>query len=262
MSYTGFVGIMTQYCSNLKSPTVLEIGVDKGQTTLPLIHNLMLYNPDFKYVGVDIRMDHLLIEQMAQMKGIKSIVAKSDIDSLSSYFSNPSWEDDTSWNSMYIEQNSLAFLPMLAESGAKFDLVLIDGDHNYPTVKQELKYLKDITHPSSLVICDDYNSKRHSGKDSFYRDTESHKHIKDSIDVIQAVDGKSGADQAINEWIEQNEDWNVSFTEDLEPAILSSKYLKYSIENMNMLYKAMATFGVTPEGAHRFKIDNARRQIS
>ena len=42
-------------------------------------------------------------------------------------------------------------------SPIKFDIVFLDGDHNYFTVYNELHLLQNLLHPRSVIICDDYN---------------------------------------------------------------------------------------------------------
>ena len=77
MSYLGYTNIMTAYCRSLQSPWILEIGIDRGQTTMPLLYNLSLTmgskGEDFKYVGIDVRMDSCLFEQLSHSYGITPV---------------------------------------------------------------------------------------------------------------------------------------------------------------------------------------------
>ena len=133
---------------------VLEIGVDRGQTALPLIHNLSRQDLDFKWFGVDIRADMDFNEQIYFMDGIT-----------------------VNENVFYIQENSLDFLPNMIEQNPNFggfDLIMIDGDHNYETVSKELSYLDKISHPYTMCVIDDYNGK-HANRDAFYADKETHK---------------------------------------------------------------------------------------
>ena len=192
MSYLGFTKLMTQYCSHFKQPQILEIGVDRGQTTLPLYHNLLMMDRPFNYVAVDIKLDMCLLEQLKIFQGFKPLTSHVEAK-------------PTEWNMHYLLGNSLKVLPAMVEAGWKFDLILIDGDHNYPTVTEELRYLTDISYPTSLVIFDDYNG-RHNNSDTFYADYESHKSV-DKFVKLQSVEGKAGANQAIDDWRVKHEEW-------------------------------------------------------
>ena len=163
-------------------------------------------------------------------------------------------------NAVIIWGNSLDVLPVLKSRNLKFDLVLIDGDHNYDTVSQELSFLKDITYPASLVVCDDYNSERHSNKDSSYISYASHSGVVDKFTDLNLGSAKGvGANQAIDHWIKDNESegWACRFIPDLEPAILTPGALSYSIECLNYLSRAQATYRVGEPGMFRFKAENA-----
>ena len=58
MSYQGLVSALCRgYLSRIESPSVLEIGTDRGQTTLPLLHRLIYQHGErgrgdgFRYFG-------------------------------------------------------------------------------------------------------------------------------------------------------------------------------------------------------------------
>ena len=79
MSYMGFTEIMTQYCEHLNVPAVLEIGIDRGQTTLPLLHNLVnITGGTFFYVGVDIKSNSTFVNQVLQMRDIRPVFIGRD----------------------------------------------------------------------------------------------------------------------------------------------------------------------------------------
>jgi hypothetical protein len=210
MSYVGYIKAMTDYCSHLKHPTVLEIGVDRGQTALPLYHNLLTLGRPFNYVGVDVRADDDFIASLKQMRGYCPMEnsSKSDL------------APQSDWNVGYLVINSLDFLPSaVAQAGWKFDLILIDGDHNYTTVKEELSFLDQISYPTSLVICDDYGGK-HATVDTFYKDHPLHKDVKFHRD-IPATPGKAGVKQAVDDWLEENPLWSSWSDSTYEPIILT-----------------------------------------
>jgi len=188
VSYLGYVKLMTAHCKAFANPTILEVGVDRGQTALPLISNLLRLSRGFRYVGVDIRHDPCFSEQISQMEGVKTYLGDNNPD----------------FNVAYTIENSLDILPNLAKADNKFDLILIDGDHNYGTVKQELSYLNDLSHSHTMVVCDDYRG-RHENNDNFYKDYESHQGI-DTFTDVEIHPSKKGANQAIDEWLDSHKD--------------------------------------------------------
>ena len=55
MSYLGFAKILSRdFLKNFKNPRVLEIGIDTGQTAMPLISNLSCLFDSFTYTGIDV----------------------------------------------------------------------------------------------------------------------------------------------------------------------------------------------------------------
>ncbi len=80
--------------------------------------------------------------------------------------------------------------------------MLVDGDHNYETVKKECEYLDDILHDDGIVVFDDFYNK-HANTDSYYSEEEEYKDI-----VIATKRGKKtekqGTRPAILEYIEKN----------------------------------------------------------
>ena len=76
---------MTDYCSTVhrvagRPVKIIEIGVDRGQTALPLIHNLISRKIDFQWVGIDIRSDDAFTQSLTQMEGVR-ISGSKTIDS-------------------------------------------------------------------------------------------------------------------------------------------------------------------------------------
>ncbi len=55
-----------------------------------------------------------------------------------------------------LEGNSLKVLPDMVTQGMKFDVILLDGDHNYHTVSTELALLEKLTYDHSIIVVDDY----------------------------------------------------------------------------------------------------------
>lgn len=193
---------------------VLEIGVDRGQTALPLIHNLSRQNVDFKWHGVDIRIDVNFHQQLHYMDGVK-------VDE----------------NVFYIQQNSLDFLPNMIEQNPNFggfDLIMIDGDHNYETVSKELSYLDKISHPYTMCVIDDYNGK-HANRDDFYADKDTHKGL-DHKD-LQRESEKQGTNNAVNDFIEENKKWKLyNFFPDEDPVVLLRERAAMIYKNKRIMF--------------------------
>ena len=190
MSYLGYVNLMTTFLEKFDNPKVLEIGVDKGQTTLPLLANLVSSGRPFKYAGVDILVRNDLIEQVCALKGVQ--------------LGNPIKYDGVAysrenWNTYLFESNSMKELPTWVKCGWKFDLILIDGDHNYHTVLEDLKNAQHLAHPGTLFIIDDYNG-RFAENDLFYSEKPeySNKNLGDRQTLT--TEGKVGVRAAVNDW--------------------------------------------------------------
>ena len=199
MSYMGLLPLMTEYCDSLHKWAVketgeshrvqiLEIGVDRGQTSLPLMHNLICRGIPFDWIGIDIRQDHSFMQQLILMEGVE-----------------PDFIDGASEKSKayYITNNSLN---VLGKFHWHFDLVLLDGDHNYDTVKEELSHLSRITNDASLVICDDYGGK-HKDKDAFYKNNDLHKTLENISDHLDLRANKGGVTRAVDEFLKTNQGW-------------------------------------------------------
>jgi hypothetical protein len=213
MSYLGYTKIISNYAKILTEQgkgviTILEIGVDKGQTTLPLLHNLITNEVEFIFVGVDIRRDPTFVEQLVQMDGVRAGFMEPK---------NP--------NYYYLIENSLDWFPYFVEHNPdfKFDIILLDGDHNYPTVSKELEYFNQLTMPHSLCVLDDYYGK-YAHKDDYYADKPSHVGLNHKS---FAREGEGhGMQKAVQDYLAQNPQWTF-YGEELhkgdnwEPAIIT-----------------------------------------
>ena len=143
---------------------------------------------------------------------------------------------DKGRTSTYIIENSLDFLESYRSIDAgPFDLVLIDGDHNYDTVQKELSYLNFITHDLSLVICDDYGG-RHANKDDFYERYDTHKDLEHLSTHLDTNTNKGGVTKAIDEFLEQHTEWNAIATQ-TEPVVLT-RQLCFNIQQLGNVKSA------------------------
>ena len=216
MSYLGYTGILTRYLGSIKHPMVLEIGVDRGQTSLPLISNLVHFHGDnFKWVGVDVRWDDMFMEQVCQMSN-GGINIQLDPDLVL-------YQD--SWNCSFQNQNSLSIMPDMVRCNFRFDAILIDGDHNYSTVSKELEYASQLSHESTILLVDDYNGKW-SDQDLFYKDRKSHS--DNELLEKQASVERQGVNAAVDDWLDKNPEWTMIDRDD-DCVILHRKTLELKL---------------------------------
>ena len=181
MSYRGFIPLIVDYCGNKTSEKgklrILEIGVMNGLTTFPLLNNLTFLGVDVEYIAVDIWIRESVMEMAnysLQLNG----------------------------NLFLVEDNSLNFLKQMKDQNHKFDVILVDGDHNYETVKKECEFLNDVLYDDGIVIFDDFHNK-HAEKDSYYSEEEEYKNVSIATKRTKASK-KEGTKPAILEYLEDN----------------------------------------------------------
>lgn len=198
MAYHGYIPYMKTYLAGIQSPRVLEIGLDKGMTTIPLVVFLTRVHKAFEFIGVDILLQDSLV------------ITLNNID----YFEG---------QKVYLNQNnSLDILPSICKENRKFDLILIDGDHNYYTVKKELEYLADLSHENTVVIIDDYHG-RWADKDLWYADRPGYEQVASSTKRIETE--KQGVKSAVDEFLDSNSTWFLSVPIKGEPVMLTRRKL-------------------------------------
>jgi len=98
-----------------------------------------------------------------------------------------------------------------------YDLILIDGDHNYFTVKKELSSLKHLCHRDTVVVVDDYYGK-HAETDTFYATLEGYEQNEKATQPV--ITKKQGVKTAVDEFLENNETWNSTTLMPGEPIVL------------------------------------------
>ena len=186
MSYQSISKPIMDFLKYFEYPKVLEIGVDKGQTAIPICHNLSLLGRPFLYDGIDIRISDYIKTVFINMNNIS--VAGFD------GHREPS-------NFKLFEKNSLDMLPKIINSGQKYNLILLDGDHNYYTVTREMKMLEKLCLPSTLIVCDDYNTKW-AYEDLYYNEYKQYDKTKRATNFKETE--KTGVRPAIDEFIERS----------------------------------------------------------
>jgi hypothetical protein len=184
---------MKSFLSGLDSPNILEIGIDKGQTLFPLLQFFSYTGKTFSYTGLD-------------------VLIRDDLKIPISYMDFKHGQDINLYN-----VNSLAYLPECKE---KFDLILVDGDHNYYTVKQELKYLVNLCTKNTIMICDDYHG-RWANADGYYSELDEYKNI-DMATQRQETE-KQGVNQAVNDFLAVHSNWSKAMPIKGEPILLFQK---------------------------------------
>lgn len=180
------------YFSKIKNPKILEIGVDVGQTLIPIIQNFTTTNLPFDYTGVDIRQDENLIEILSNFICSENQIVRYEI------------------------ANSLDWLP---KCNKKYDIIFIDGDHNYQTVYDELSHISRLLNEDGIVICDDYKGSKWSTKDLYYSTRESHKNNKIATQPPKESQ-KVGVKAAIDDFIENNSNWAVQMPIGISEAVI------------------------------------------
>ena len=182
MAYHGYIKFISEYSTVInkiqnKPVKILEIGVDTGISLFSLNNNLNIQKVPFEYTGVDIKIqNHIPVMQWSFMQVFPK---KTKIK--------------------LINENSLAYLK---DCNEKFDIIMIDGDHNYETVKQELLFLKKISHEHTLVVCDDYLG-RHAYTDLYYSERPGYEDNK--LATKRQESDKQGVKIAIDEFLNNND---------------------------------------------------------
>ena len=177
-------------------PSVLEVGIDRGTTFVPLTVFLARTRDRFDLVGIDIKVQESVALMLANLDLLEE------------------------QHAYCVQGNSLEVLPKVVEQKLKFDVVLLDGDHNYHTVSQELSYLEDLTHPHSLVVIDDYDG-RWSERDLWYAEREGYEDVKEATPRVETE--KHGVKAAVDEWLEAHPVWQKAKPIPGEPILLMRK---------------------------------------
>lgn len=197
MAYHGYLPLVKQYIHKLPHvPTLLEVGVDRGVSFLTLATFLARTRPEFLAVGIDV-----LVQDQVNI-----MLAHLDLQPKQLAY--------------LIGGNSLQVLPQMADQGMKFDVVLLDGDHNYHTVASELKSLERMVHDHSIIVIDDYDG-RWADRDLWYADREGYEanqHVTQKVDT-----DKHGVKPAVDEWLAAHPEWHKVKPIPGEPILLTKQ---------------------------------------
>lgn len=194
ISHHGYIPALQDRLIKMKHPPrVLEIGVDRGVTTIPLVVALASAHEDFFYLGVDVNVQESTTLTLRYLGG------------------------GVSRCTFLMQANSLDLLPKLLDQELTFDLVLLDGDHNYHTVSTELGYIGKLMKPDGIIVVDDYDGKW-STRDLWYSEREGYERVQATKPVVT---DKQGVKPAVDEWLMANAAWRLYKPIPGEPVILS-----------------------------------------
>jgi predicted O-methyltransferase YrrM len=210
MAYWGYMDfIKSVMAGKSPGPRILEIGVNKGQMFVPLLSHLTANFEYFSLVGIDILKRDAISVQL-QLMSEDLVEGKQEV-----YF---------------YEQSSLEVLPTLVEymketnqeEDGLFDVILIDGDHNYYTVKRELECVPSLLKRQGIIILDDYSNKWGT-KDEYFSELEDYKGNKHATPREGTEHPeKKGIVPAVSEFLEANKEWILTnkVHDDHEPVLL------------------------------------------
>ena len=175
MSYHGYVPFLKHFLASRSEPKILEVGVDRGVTLLPLVTFLAQHcQTSYAYIGVDVNVQEAVKLTLAYM------------------------EPPVPQSTFLFEENSLDFLPRAVDMQHKFDLVLLDGDHNYHTVSQELKSIELLLKQDGILLIDDYDGKW-SNRDLWYKERPGYEENEKVTAPVETE--KHGVKPAVDEWL-------------------------------------------------------------
>lgn len=191
MAHHGYIPFALEFLSLFDNPKILEIGVDRGQTTFPIIHHLMMMKKKFTMDSVD-------------------VLIRDEVKVIATYFG---LSENQRLN--LIQGNSLEFLP---RTDSKYQLIFLDGDHNYYTVSQELELLTvNNVLGDSIIIIDDYHG-RWSNKDLFYSTKSEYDEVMGTTKPVETE--KHGVAPAVDDFCLKHPEWKKKVLMQGEPVVL------------------------------------------
>lgn len=165
--------------------------MDRGVSFITLVAYLARCHPEFSAVGIDV-----LIQPQ-----VRIMLENLDLTAQQSAF--------------LIEENSLTALPKLNDR--TFDIVLLDGDHNYHTVSQELVMLEGMVAPGGAIIVDDYDG-RWSTNDLWYAERDGYAGVTNTTKRVETT--QHGVKPAVDEWLASRPMWKAHKLMQGEPIVL------------------------------------------
>jgi len=213
MAYHSFIPFLGEYCENFKrshphhpyhvGPSILEIGIDLGQTMIPLITDLLLRNIEFRYDAADIVLHESVIGMLGMLKRdqAKHRIRLYDGNSLVVI---PQLIHD-----LRKQDNNIADVKPSDSTSAPYDIILIDGDHNYGTVYNELRLLVNLSTTLTLLVIDDYNT-RYATNDMFYHSRPGYeKYDATPPNAFKLHETQKGVKTAVDDFLCSFPDWRI-----------------------------------------------------
>lgn len=192
MAYHGHIQVVKKYLAELPhAPSFLEVGVDRGVTFITLVAFLARNCPMFSAIGIDV-----LVQPQ-----VRIMLDNLDLTGNQSAF--------------LIEENSLSALPKLNDR--TFDIILLDGDHNYHTVSQELVMLEGLINPGGAIIVDDYHGKWGT-TDLWYAERDGYAGVSHTTKRVETL--QRGVKPAVDEWLASRPLWKAHKMMEGEPVVL------------------------------------------
>jgi len=195
MAYHGYIPFIHKATGAYQTPRILEIGVSSGITLFALLQRLSHTHQAFSYTGIDVLVQGSVRETVRYM----SLGPQMGVD--------------------LVEENSLTALPRMVEAGRKFDVILVDGDHNYFTVSQELPLVNELSHESTLIVIDDYEG-RWSNRDLFYSTRDELEGVEIATPPPSDQSEKQGVKPAVDEFVCAGLGWSALKLMPGEPIVL------------------------------------------
>jgi|TARA_R110002012_G_scaffold259649_1_gene441278 hypothetical protein len=198
VAYWGYFPFIEDFLENIENPQVIEVGVDKAQMFIPLLVWMKLNKQRFSLLGIDV---------------VKRTELTLQLD-LICRWTTPKQQVH------FMVGSSLEALPALLEheenKGAA-DLVLLDGDHNYYTVKRELECINELMSDHGIIIVDDYHGEGGT-QDEFFSEFQGYEDINGPVSREAATDNNPenvGVKAAVDQFLIQNKEW--ALTSDIKP---------------------------------------------
>lgn len=194
MAYHGLIPSIKQFLLTVPhQPRLLEVGVDRGVTFVTLVNFLARSRENFFALGIDVKVQ----EQVSIM------LQHADLTS-----------DQVA---ILSESNSLISLPELISRSIQFDVILLDGDHNYHTVSREMPLVTQLLAPNGMLVVDDYDGKW-GRRDMWYAERSGY---EDNVNVTARVaSDKSGVGSAVDDWLGVNPGWVMTKPVYGEPVVI------------------------------------------
>jgi len=195
MSYHGTIPIVKKFLLELPRPvSVLEVGVDRGVTFLSIVTFLARAKEKFTALGIDIKVQEQVSIMLQNLDRSPQQMA------------------------FLLERNSLEALPDLVSKGMKFDVVFLDGDHNYHTVSKELELIGSLLTNEGIIVIDDYEG-RWSERDLWYAERPGYEDVTIASSKVDTE--KHGVKPAVDEWLAKHPEWKKGAPVGGEPVILT-----------------------------------------